>query len=86
MWGYIDKKSNIVIDLLFDNAREFSEGLAPVQIGKKWGYINKSGEFVIKPKFSNAWSFDDKLAFVEENVLGVKFDCYINKLGKKICR
>ena len=41
----------------FDEAWDFSEGLAAVAIGGKVGFINKAGEFVIKPLFDDAEDF-----------------------------
>ena len=44
----------------FDEAWDFSEGLAAVAIGGKVGkvgFINKAGEFVINPQFDDAWDF-----------------------------
>lgn len=66
VYGYINKAGLVVIPPQFDNALEFSEGLAAVEVdgrlvmsGKvqKWmpgrcGYIDHSGKFVIQPQFS----------------------------------
>ena len=41
--GYADKNSKIVINPHFDKAGDFSDGVAPVHLGKKLGYIDKSG-------------------------------------------
>lgn len=46
-YGYMDRKGNVVIEPQFDDAEQFSEGLACVKIGDKTGYINKTGAFVI---------------------------------------
>ena len=48
----------------FDEAWDFSEGLAAVKIGGKVGFINKAGEIVINPQFDNAGSFSEGLARV----------------------
>ena len=42
--GYIDSKGKIVIGFRFDDATDFSEGLAAVENDGKWGYIDKQGE------------------------------------------
>ena len=36
-----------------------SEGMVPVQVGKKWGYMNASGKMVAEAKFDKATKFND---------------------------
>jgi hypothetical protein len=71
--GYIDPTGQWVIpDTLFSSAREFSEGLAPVEINLgtdkrvnfKWGYIDKLANLVIKAQFDEAFPFSDAMARV----------------------
>ncbi len=64
-YGYIDKKGNIVIDYQFDLAGSFTEGLAPVKVGKVFGYINHKGEFDINPQFDMAGYFSEGVARVQ---------------------
>ena len=63
-WGYIDRDAQVVVDLQYDDARGFSEGLAAVQVGEEWGYIDESGNMVIAPQFLFAAEFGDGLALV----------------------
>jgi hypothetical protein len=54
--GFIDKHGKIVIKPQFDDAHDFSDGLASIRIRDrkpfgKWGYIDKQGKIVIKPLF-----------------------------------
>jgi hypothetical protein len=63
--GYKDETGNIVIPLQFDYSGYFSEGLAPVEIGKKWGFIDKTGKTVIPLQYTLlAHSFSEGLAAV----------------------
>ncbi len=39
LWGCIDRSGRLVVDLDFDKAGSFVEGLAPVKLKGKWGYI-----------------------------------------------
>lgn len=62
--GYIDASGQIVIQLQFDDARSFSEGLAAVRAGSLWGYIDATGTMVIQPQFEYADSFSEGLAAI----------------------
>jgi hypothetical protein len=46
-WGYVDKTGRMVIKPQFDEAWEFSGGLAAVAADDKLGYIDRTGKFVI---------------------------------------
>lgn len=69
-----------MIEPRFDNARKFSEGLAPVSIGGKCGYISKDGNMVIPFRFETAHPFKEGLAAV---LLNGKFG-YIDNTGKSV--
>jgi hypothetical protein len=78
-WAIVDRDGNVVLDSL-EEAKRFSEGLAPVAIeqeqlerrfglsdpmgGPVWGYVNPAGEFVIPPQFRDAGPFSEGLAWV----------------------
>jgi len=49
--GFIDRMGKIIIEPQFEDAQDFSEGLAPVKIKDKWGFIDESGKIVIEPNF-----------------------------------
>jgi hypothetical protein len=99
-YGYIDKTGRLAIDLQFDFAGHFSEGLARINIGRKspfgqagkWGYINKQGQVVIDPQFDDAEDFIGGLARVNKGgkrighnpVLQGGKNYYIDKNGKKV--
>lgn len=79
-YGYCDNSGNIVIPLLYDNAKPFSDGLAAVCIDNQYGFIDVTGNLVISNMFDDAGSFNDGVAWVKKN--GSFF--YIDKTGKLI--
>ena len=83
-WGYSDKAGQLIIALQFDDAGEFDEGLAPVQIGYLWGYIDNLGKIVINPQFYDAGPFTDGLArarlYGDEELK----DGFVDKAGKVV--
>ncbi len=54
-FGFMNKEGRIIIEPQFENAANFSEGLARVSIRQNHreylGFINTAGEYVIEPKF-----------------------------------
>ena len=62
--GFIDRSGKVVIPPRFEEAEEFSEGLAVVKVNGLYGYIDATGQFAIKPKFYKADSFSSGLAGV----------------------
>lgn len=80
--GYIDKSGNIVIPCIYTDAKDFSEGLAPVQNeSDKWGFIDKSGNVVIPFIYRNAQAFNEGLAAVCDDQF---YWGYIDKTGRCI--
>ena len=52
-YGYVDKKGNVVVDYIYDDATEQNEyGYAAVKKNGLWGSIDKSGKEVIEPKYN----------------------------------
>jgi hypothetical protein len=78
--GYVDRSGKIIIEPKFEEAENFSEGLALVKIGEKFGYIDRTGKIVISPEFDRADNFSEGLAPVE---IGGKFGC-IDKARKLV--
>ena len=64
-WGYIDKMGKIIIDPQFDEALEFSEGLAVVKTNDKYVYIDITGKHIINQQCNSAYSFSEGLARME---------------------
>jgi hypothetical protein len=64
-WGFIDRDGALAIDYTFDQAYDFSEGLATVKLGDAFAFINRNGTKVIQPNFEDARSFSEGLAAVK---------------------
>lgn len=65
-FGYINKSGKFVIEPKFDEAEDFSDGLAAVKMNDKWGFIDTLGNVKVDFKFSNKPnSFRNGRAFVQ---------------------
>lgn len=91
-WSYCDKKSGeVIIKHTFEDAKDFSEGLARIKDGDYYGYIDETGKVVIEPKFKNAQSyFEDNIALVHAMIItGTEIEYkygWIDKMGKEIIK
>ena len=66
----------MVIEAVFAQVKDFSDGLAavrpkkspgmPYNKGDEWGYVDKTGKYAIEPKFNQALSFKNGIARVHE--------------------
>jgi hypothetical protein len=79
-YGFIDRRGKIVIPYKFENAHDFSEGLAEVMINGKWGFIDCKGEIVIKPQYDGVVEFSEGRAVVKKREKWY----IIDKTGKHI--
>ncbi len=68
-YAFIDKTGHPLFSQRFDDAKDFSEELAPVKVDGKWGFIDKTGVFAVKPQFDSADMFSDGVALVSQNGL-----------------
>jgi hypothetical protein len=81
-YGYIDLSGRMVVPLRYDDAQDFSEGLAAVcDKHGKWNYIDNSGKVVIKTNFSRVGKFSEGLAAVMNDSLKYGF---IDKHGHMV--
>lgn len=65
--GYMNTAGKIVVPLQFDEASDFSDGLARVLVGDKYGFVDQTGRMVIAPRFAVARDFTEGLAAVTES-------------------
>jgi hypothetical protein len=86
--GYLDKTGAWVIEPHFNNACDFSEGLAAVGVREddamKWGYIDETGAWVIQPQFEYAGNFTEGMAVVGVSENGVMKLGYIDETGSVV--
>lgn len=80
LYGYKDREGNIIIEPVFKNVNEFSEGFAAVKKDDKWIFIDSFGKNVFNSHFDFACNFSEGLASV--NVTGEWG--YIDKAGTMI--
>lgn len=84
---YMVKEKNIAISPAFEDALEFSEGLAAVKKNGLWGLINEQNEWVVQPSFKaigEHYSTGSGIAFKEELAPACKNNHwgFINKTGE----
>lgn len=77
-YGFVDRNDNVVIRVMYDDARDFSEGLAAVSVDSEWGFVDKTGNMVIAPQYEYVGDFKNGDAYVS---MGSYYG-YINKQGK----
>ena len=52
-YGFVDKKGNVVVDYIYNDATEQNEyGFAAVKKNGLWGAIDKNGKTIIEPKYN----------------------------------
>lgn len=55
--GYIDCTGRIAIPLHYDDAKDFHDGLAAVNVGGKWGFLDTEGKLALEPQFAETAGF-----------------------------
>ncbi|MDO5448534.1 MAG: WG repeat-containing protein, partial [Clostridia bacterium] len=60
------KDGKVKIEPKYEEAKAFSQGLAPVKVEGKWGFIDQSGTEIIAPTFSFAGTISEEgTAFIQ---------------------
>ncbi|MBV9957180.1 MAG: WG repeat-containing protein, partial [Acidobacteria bacterium] len=82
--GYMDRKGAVVIEPQYDDAWEFSEGLAYVKAGNRRGVIDRSGKMVVElTQVDFASPFTEGLASVQTGGTQPRRG-FIDKTGKLV--
>jgi hypothetical protein len=68
-YGCVNTKNELIIPIIYEEIRYFSEGLAPFLKDEKYGYFNTKGEIVIQPSYQHAQDFHEGIAAVGMNDL-----------------
>ncbi|MBI5172708.1 MAG: WG repeat-containing protein [Candidatus Melainabacteria bacterium] len=84
-YAYINQKGEIIGNKFFDEAENFSDGLAIIRKGNFYGYMNKSLSTVIEPRFIMVTDFKNGLAKVEELTDSAKRRIQSVKPGSAFC-
>ncbi len=65
--GNVVVKNNdnyIEVPSIYDEYRDFSEGLAAVKLNGKWGFINTQGMVIVSPQYDYVDNFNEEYALV----------------------
>lgn len=86
--GYINNKGEIVIQPQFEEAYDFSEGLARIfdKTSRKYAYIDSTGNQITEFKFTDAMDFSDGMALVSVMEGEQKKWGYINRSGEMVIK
>lgn len=79
-FGYIDETGKLIIPYIYDDADDFSDGMANVVKNGKTGYIDITGKLVIPFKYESGKSFMYGYARIPDGEIGF----YIDKNDKKV--
>lgn len=78
-WGFVDESGKPICGFIYDEVRNFCEGIAAVKVGEKWGYINESGAEICEIRYEAVGDFQSNLGVVDKE--GKR--CYLNKNGEE---
>lgn len=59
-------KNEPICKFIYDEVRDFSEGIAAVRIDNKWGYINENGSQICEIRYEAVGDFQSKLGVVDK--------------------
>lgn len=80
-WGFIGMDGQWQIPAVYEEVRDFSEGLAAVKVGGLWGAIDRAGTMVIPARFKWGFTFSEGLADVKD----AQNELLIDNRGQTVC-
>ena len=84
-YGFKDRKTGEqVIECKYDDAEEFTEGLALVRVNGKYGFIDSKGKEVISFKYDRCYPFSEGMAAVASGYTTERKWGFIDKTGKEV--
>lgn len=57
LWGFVDASGTEVIEITFDDARGFANGMAAVKVGQRWGFVDADGRIAVPAEFEQVGDF-----------------------------
>jgi hypothetical protein len=94
--GCVNTKNELVVPIIYDEIRSFSEGLAPFLKDGKYGYLDNLGNIAIQPTYEYVDAFhegmaavglNDKTGFIDRNgnlIIEPKFEC-VSYFSEGLC-
>lgn len=79
-WGFVNENDEPICEFIYDEVRDFSEGIAAVRVGNKWGYINENGAEICEIRYEAVGDFQSNLGVVDKE--GKR--CYLNPRGEEV--
>ena len=56
-WGFVAEDGSTAVSAVYDDCKDFSNGLAAVKSGEKWGFIDQNNQLVIAFRYQEVSSF-----------------------------
>lgn len=63
-WGFITDEGKEQVPFIYEEAHNFKEGLAAVNVGGLWGFIDNFGKMIIRPVYDEVKDFNESRAIV----------------------
>ena len=79
-YGFIDDSGKVIVPCKYEEANDFSDGMALVKTEKGFGFIDKTGKEAIPCKYDYARDFHEGLACVDDGYL------FIDRTGREVLR